>query len=150
MLCNGLNAKVNNVQLDPHISLHQTNAKVAATSNIRPYGIFANNTVNHQLVNDLLFKCNYIYVPKVWSMFVNAATIAQYEQGNDYDKSKPYEHPVIIDVIHMIFFLPTSPITVQYPDPFKFDEMETLKLLPSMVALAATMVCHSINWIMCH
>lgn len=38
----------------------------------------------------------------------------------------------------------------QYPDQFKFDKTETLKLLPPMVALAATTVPRSINLIVYH
>ena len=62
---NMLNAKVDNTQLDPRMSLYQGNARIAASSNIKSYGMFANNVADRQLVNDLLFKCNYIYVQKV-------------------------------------------------------------------------------------
>ncbi|KAF8629734.1 hypothetical protein AX14_011099, partial [Amanita brunnescens Koide BX004] len=75
------------------------------------YGIFANNVANRLLVNDLLFKFNYIYIQK----------------GHDYDKSKPYEHPVVVDVLRAIFFSMSSPITAQYPERFKLDNKETLK-----------------------
>lgn len=48
----------------------------------------------------------------------------------------------MIEVLHLVFFAPSSPITVQYPDCFKLDDRSTLKLTPSMVALAATAVHH--------
>ena len=112
-----------------------------ATSNIKSYGIFANKVVDHQLVNNLLFKCNYIYIQKVCGIFVITLTVTQYDQGHDYNKSKPYEHPIIVDVIHAVFFLPLNTITAQYPDWFKLDDPKTLKLTPSMVALAAVVVC---------
>jgi len=116
-------------QLDPHISLNQGIAKNAGTSNIKSYSIFIGNTVNRQLVNDLLFKYNYIYAP----------------HGCDYDKSKPYEHQAIIEVLRTIFFAPPTPITVEYPDRFKLDERETLKLMSSMVALATTGIHHTLD-----
>ena len=74
-------------------------------------------------------------------LFSVTLTVTQYDQGCDYNKSKPYEHPVIVDVIHAVFFLPLNPITAQYPDQFKLDDPKTLKLTPSMVALAAVVVC---------
>jgi hypothetical protein len=63
-------------QLDPHISLNQGIAKNAGTSNIKSYSIFIGNTVNRQLVNDLLFKYNYIYAPHVRITAI-APTVAQ-------------------------------------------------------------------------
>jgi hypothetical protein len=63
-------------QLDPRISLNQGIVRNAGTSNIKSYGIFIGNTVNRQLVNDLLFKYNYIYAPHVHITAI-APTIAQ-------------------------------------------------------------------------
>ncbi|KAF8715291.1 hypothetical protein AX14_012640 [Amanita brunnescens Koide BX004] len=117
------------IQLDPRISLNRGIARNAGTSNIKAYGIFSDNAVNRHLVNDLLFKYHYIYAPK----------------GRDYDKSKPYEHQAIIEVLRAVFFAPPTPITVQYPDRFKLDNKETLKLTSSMVALAATGIHHALD-----
>jgi hypothetical protein len=63
-------------QLDPLISLHQGIARNMGTSNIKLYGIFIDNTVNCQLVNNLLFKYNYIYALNV-RIIVIALTFAQ-------------------------------------------------------------------------
>ena len=63
-------------QLDPRISLNRGIARNAGTSNIKSYGIFIGNTVNRQLVNDLLFKYNYIYAPHVCITAI-APTVAQ-------------------------------------------------------------------------
>ena len=64
-------------QLDPHISLHRGIARNVGTSNIKSYGIFSDNTVNCQLVNNLLFKYNYIYALNVCIIIIIALTFAQ-------------------------------------------------------------------------
>lgn len=62
---NYTDANANDTQLDPRMSLYRTQAKEVASGNIKSYGIFSENSVNSQLVNQLLFKYSYIYAPKV-------------------------------------------------------------------------------------
>ena len=61
------------------MSLYQGNAKDVASSNIKSYGIFTKKSVNGQLVNELLFKNRYIYVPKVCVILVIIPSVAQCE-----------------------------------------------------------------------
>lgn len=61
------------------MSLYQGNAKDAASSNIKSYGIFTKKSVNGQLVNELLFKYSYIYVLKVCIILVIIPSAAQCE-----------------------------------------------------------------------